>query len=246
MKLLSIVFSFKNEENNLPELISRTVKTCSEISNWDYELIFVNDNSTDKSEKILIELQNKYPITIINSVYHKGGDADFVSGSTCCDRIDIVYGDYDLHTTPKFKRYKVIYFAGKENEYFNLYKVKQIWDDAAERWNYVYGGVSGREINKNDAELLRKYLVEMEFVPIDEKGEKIATPLTVDDNSNRLTDIRTVDVKLTFRSKDDFYKKKKIRRAIEALKSNTRDVAHSDKYLRDSVVVSIHTRNVSN
>ena len=61
MKLLSIVFSFKNEENNLPELISRTVKTCSEISNWDYELIFVNDNSTDKSEKILIELQNKYP-----------------------------------------------------------------------------------------------------------------------------------------------------------------------------------------
>ena len=192
------------------------------------------------------EQNNHYPITIINSVYHKGGDADFVSGSTCCDRIDIVYGDYDLHTTPKFKRYKVIYFAGKENEYFNLYKVKQIWDDSAGKWNYVFGGVSGRKINKNDAELLRKYLVEMEFVPIDSEGKKISTPLTVNDNSSRLTDIRTVDVKLTFRSKDDFYKKKKIRRVIEALKGNTRDVALNDKYLRDSVVVSVHTRNVAN
>lgn len=189
---------------------------------------------------------NHYPITIMNSVYHEGGDADFISESTCCDRIDIVYGDYDLHTTPKFKRYKVIYFAGKENGYFNLYKVKQIWDDSAEKWNYVFGGVSGRKINKNDAELLRKYLVDMEFVPIDNEGKKISTPLTVNDNSNRLTDIRTVDVKLTFRSKDDFYKKKKIRRVIEALKSNARDVAHNDKYLRDSVVVSVHTRNVSN
>ena len=56
MKLLSIVFSFKNEEKNLPELISRTVKTCSEISNWKYELIFVNDASDDSSEKILEDL----------------------------------------------------------------------------------------------------------------------------------------------------------------------------------------------
>ena len=187
---------------------------------------------------------NHYPIIIMDSVYDEGDG--FVNGSRCCDRIDIVYGDYDLHTTPKFKRYKVIYFAGKENGYFNLYKVKQIWDDSAERWNYVFGGVSGRKINKNDAELLRKYLVDMEFVPIDSEGKKISTPLTVNDNSHRLTDIRTVDVKLTFRSKDDFYKKKKIRRVIEALKGNTRDVALDDKYLRDSVVVSVHTRNVSN
>ena len=59
MKLLSIVFSFKNEEKNLKELIERTTKSLSELPNWKYEMIFVNDYSTDKSEEILLELQTK-------------------------------------------------------------------------------------------------------------------------------------------------------------------------------------------
>ena len=59
MKLLSIVFSFKNEEKNLKELIERTTSTLKKLSNWNYELIFVNDCSEDQSEKILIEFQKK-------------------------------------------------------------------------------------------------------------------------------------------------------------------------------------------
>ena len=54
MKLLSIVFSFKNEEKNLQELIERTAKSLSDLTNWKYEMIFVNDYSTDKSEEILL------------------------------------------------------------------------------------------------------------------------------------------------------------------------------------------------
>ena len=57
MKLLSIVFSFRNEEKNLQELIERTAKTIINLSNWKYEMIFVNDFSTDKSEEILLKLQ---------------------------------------------------------------------------------------------------------------------------------------------------------------------------------------------
>ena len=101
MKLLSIVFSFKNEENNLPELISRTVKTCSEISNWDYELIFVNDNSTDKSEKILIELQEKYPITIINMSRNFGGGPCVIAGFKNAKGDAVIYMDSDLQDPPE-------------------------------------------------------------------------------------------------------------------------------------------------
>ena len=54
MKLLSIVFSFKNEEKNLKELIERTAKSLSELPRWKYEMIFVNDYSSDKSEEILL------------------------------------------------------------------------------------------------------------------------------------------------------------------------------------------------
>ena len=52
MKLISIVFSFKDEEKNLLELVNRVTKVFEEIKNWNYELIFVNDASVDKSEEI--------------------------------------------------------------------------------------------------------------------------------------------------------------------------------------------------
>ena len=108
MKLLSIVFSFKNEEKNLPELISRTVKTCSGISNWDYELIFVNDNSTDKSEKTLIELQNKYPITIINMSRNFGVTPCVIAGFKNAKGDAVIYMDSDLQDPPELIQKLVI------------------------------------------------------------------------------------------------------------------------------------------
>ena len=66
MKLISIVFSFRNEEKNLQELVKRVKETFKKLENWNYELVFVNDNSSDDSEKILVELQKENPITIIN------------------------------------------------------------------------------------------------------------------------------------------------------------------------------------
>jgi len=41
MKLISIIFSFKNEEKNLDELIKRIQTTFSKIDSYKYELIFV-------------------------------------------------------------------------------------------------------------------------------------------------------------------------------------------------------------
>ena len=41
MKLLSIVFSFYNEDKNIPELIARVSSQMKKLENWDYELIFV-------------------------------------------------------------------------------------------------------------------------------------------------------------------------------------------------------------
>ena len=50
MKLLSIIFSFRNEEGNIPELIKRVTSSLKELKDWNYELIFVNDDSTDESQ----------------------------------------------------------------------------------------------------------------------------------------------------------------------------------------------------
>lgn len=56
--LISIVFSFRNEEKNIPDLIRRT-KEAIKKTDYDYEIIFVNDSSTDKSLNILKEYAGK-------------------------------------------------------------------------------------------------------------------------------------------------------------------------------------------
>ena len=68
MKLISFVFSFKNEEKNLNELIKRVDDSVKKLPNYNYELIFVNDASDDNSEKLLEDLQKNYPITIYKYV----------------------------------------------------------------------------------------------------------------------------------------------------------------------------------
>ena len=49
-------------------------KVLKNLSNWKYELIFVNDDSSDKSENILLKLQKDYPIKIINMSRNFGVD----------------------------------------------------------------------------------------------------------------------------------------------------------------------------
>ena len=101
MKLLSIIFSFKNEEKNLRELIKRTTLTLSKLNNWRYELIFVNDCSTDQSEHILLEFQKKLPIKIINMSRNFGIAPCVLAGFKHSKGDAVVYIDSDLQDPPE-------------------------------------------------------------------------------------------------------------------------------------------------
>ena len=101
MKLLSIVFSFRNEEQNLAELIQRTVKTVNSLNNWKYELIFVNDDSNDNSEKILIDHQKKFPIKIINMSRRFGITPCVIAGYKHAVGDAVVHMDSDLQDPPE-------------------------------------------------------------------------------------------------------------------------------------------------
>ena len=69
MKLLSVVFSFRNEEGNIEPLVKRVSTAMENVEGWKYEIIFVNDSSTDTSEKILTNLQKNFPIKIYLTQY---------------------------------------------------------------------------------------------------------------------------------------------------------------------------------
>ena len=101
MKLLSIVFSFRNEEGNIRELIERVHSCLEKIPNWEDEAIFVNDDSTDNSEKILLELQKIYPIRIINMSRNFGIDPCVLAGFRNAKGDAIIYLHSDLQDPPE-------------------------------------------------------------------------------------------------------------------------------------------------
>ena len=101
MKLISFVFSFKNEEKNLNELIKRVHEEVKKLKNYDYELIFVNDASDDNSEIILKDLQKNFPITIINMSRTFGVGPCVLAGFKHASGDCIVYMDSDLQDPPE-------------------------------------------------------------------------------------------------------------------------------------------------
>ena len=101
MKLLSVVFSFRNEEGNIKELVERVDLSIKKLNNWNYEMIFVNDDSTDGSEKILLELQKKHPIKIINMSRKFGVDPCVLAGFRNTKGDAIIYLHSDLQDPPE-------------------------------------------------------------------------------------------------------------------------------------------------
>ena len=101
MKLISFVFSFKNEENNLEELIKRVDTSVKKLKNYNYELIFVNDDSDDNSAKILENLQKTFPITLINMSRTFGVGPCVLAGFNHAKGDCVVYMDSDLQDPPE-------------------------------------------------------------------------------------------------------------------------------------------------
>jgi glycosyltransferase involved in cell wall biosynthesis len=99
--LLSFVFSFRNEAENIPELVKRVHNTVISMDDVQYEMIFVNDDSTDRSLQLLMELQSTYPISIIN-MSRKFGVAPCVLAGMAHSRGDaVIYMDSDLQDPPE-------------------------------------------------------------------------------------------------------------------------------------------------
>jgi len=102
MKKCSVVISVFNEELSLPSFYKKTLSVLEQCS-WDYELIFVNDGSTDKSMRLLeeyvLENQNVYAIEFSRNYGHEAAmlaGIDFSSGD------GVICMDADLQHPPEF------------------------------------------------------------------------------------------------------------------------------------------------
>ena len=97
MAYISFVFSFYNEEQTLPLLIRRIREVMTKES-FDYEMIFVNDASTDDSLKILAQetaAKEKGEIVVVNLSRRFGVEESFLAGIETArgDALILMYTD---------------------------------------------------------------------------------------------------------------------------------------------------------
>jgi len=99
--LLSVVLSFRNEADVIPELIDR-LDAAITSAGLDYELVFVNDASTDRSLAILEERRASNPRIKILNMSRRFGVAPCVMAGFQYARGDaVVYMDTDLQDPPE-------------------------------------------------------------------------------------------------------------------------------------------------
>lgn len=99
--LVSVVLSFRNEAETLPVLIGRLAQMF-DTQPVEYELIFVNDASTDGSLQILTDARAANDRIRILTMSRRFGVAECVRAGLAAARGDaIVYMDADLQDPPE-------------------------------------------------------------------------------------------------------------------------------------------------
>ena len=102
---ISIIVPVYNEEKRLEKGISRILNFCQQ-QNWNFEVIIVEDGSTDRTVEIVKQfcLRDKR-IKLISLSYRCGKGGSILHAIKHCSRDNIGYLDIDLSTDPsEFKR----------------------------------------------------------------------------------------------------------------------------------------------
>ena len=249
---------------DLVELLIRDIR----MSGFKY---YLGTNELDYPEQSYLEFvggttsikENHDPIVIIaNELGHNidGTDPTVTknnAGDLCCDKIHIVFDDFNQNDKLQpYKRYKLTYYAlpvsdsDDSNPRYAVYKSKISWkqqrDSETASWPTEGDWVSDCTECYHE-QLVKDYVEDMEFIALDQEGRKLSPDPSPSNDSARknLYKVRSVDIRLSFRSENEFFR-------FEAREGNERQLSgfsraikkYSDRYLRDSVVVTVYTRNI--
>jgi glycosyltransferase involved in cell wall biosynthesis len=99
--LVSVVLSFRNEAENIPTLVARLDAVFAR-DGAPYELLFVNDASTDASLEILMKERQRNPRVKILNLSRRFGVAEGVlAGMAAASGDAAIYMDSDLQDPPE-------------------------------------------------------------------------------------------------------------------------------------------------
>jgi len=114
-KKISVIVTFYNEEESVDDFINETVPILEGINDLDYEIIFVNDKSTDNSLKKLLEhRKSNKKIKIVNLSRRFGPMESIMAGIKLSSGDALINMDIDLQDPPSLIP-KLVKFWKEEN-----------------------------------------------------------------------------------------------------------------------------------
>lgn len=102
MKKISIIVPAYNEEESLPFLYERLTKLMDSIKNYEFEVLFINDGSKDKTLEIIKDLRKKDErFCYVNLSRNFGKEVAMMAGLDYAKGDAVIFIDADLQDPPE-------------------------------------------------------------------------------------------------------------------------------------------------
>ncbi len=102
MKKITIIIPAYNEEDSLPFLYERIEKLINSIENYEFEILFVNDGSKDKTIDLIKEYREKdNRISYVDFSRNFGKETAMIAGLDYAKGDAVIFMDADLQDPPE-------------------------------------------------------------------------------------------------------------------------------------------------
>lgn len=102
MKKITIIIPAYNEEESLPFLYERLEKLMNSINNYEFEILFVNDGSKDKTIELIKEYREKDErISYVDFSRNFGKETAMIAGLDYAKGDCVIFMDADLQDPPE-------------------------------------------------------------------------------------------------------------------------------------------------
>lgn len=126
MKKISIIVPAYNEEESLPFLYERLTKLMDSIENYEFEILFINDGSKDKTLEIIKHLRQKDErFCYVNLSRNFGKEIAMMAGLDYAKGDAVIFIDADLQDPPELIPQLIEYW---EQGYDDVYAKRKTRD----------------------------------------------------------------------------------------------------------------------
>lgn len=173
---LSIVLPVHDEEQTLPELHRRLVESIGSL-NVSYEILYVDDGSTDGSLRILHELARERSVRVLALTRNFGHQAAIVAGLEHACGAAVITMDADLQDPP------------------------ELIPELVAAWQAGHDVVSGRRASRQGEAWLRRSAIKLYYRALRIIADH---PVAVDVGDYRLLDRRALDALVSMPEREKY------------------------------------------